>query len=502
MSDIITETCNVLSEIKLGKISITAYDTAWIARLGEIDWELSSKALNWLSENQLPDGSWGADNVYYYHDRVISTLAAMISLTQRGRRKHDSKQVESGLLALERIIAGVTGGLTADPNGATVGFEMIVPTLVAEAEKMGLITQQKDRLLGRLSKMRAQKLSLMQGKLIDRNISMAYSAEMAGDDNISLFDVKNLQEVNGSVANSPSATAYFISHIDQNNQLALNYLKKSTNNGQGGASFAFPYDIYERAWILWNISIAPSLMDDPSIKEACKPHVEFLKSAWKPGKGVGFASTHSLCDGDDTSVTFEVLKKFGHELSSETILGFEADDHFRCYPLEVNPSIGANAHMLGAFKEAGFGKDHPAVQKILRYLKKSQLSNGYWIDKWHISPYYVTSHVIISCREYDRELCQSAIHWMLEGQNKDGGWGSIGFSTVEETAYCVQALKLWQLNGGHVPARKFNEAGTWLLQNYDKPHPMLWISKSLNSPELVVKMVILSAISLFKDHYK
>ena len=157
----------VIKEMGPGTISTTAYDTAWVARLGEIDWELSSQALNWLCENQLSDGSWGASNVFYYHDRVISTLAAMISLTRRGRRKHDTKQVENGLLALERIISGATRGLMADANGATVGFEMIVPTLVAEAERLGLITQQKDRLLGRLSKMRSQKLSILNGKKIN-----------------------------------------------------------------------------------------------------------------------------------------------------------------------------------------------------------------------------------------------------------------------------------------------------------------------------------------------
>jgi halimadienyl-diphosphate synthase len=37
----------------------TAYDTAWAARLGEIEPELSNRSLAWLVENQLPDGSWG-----------------------------------------------------------------------------------------------------------------------------------------------------------------------------------------------------------------------------------------------------------------------------------------------------------------------------------------------------------------------------------------------------------------------------------------------------------
>ena len=486
----------ILKEMGPGTISTTAYDTAWVARLGEIDWELSSRALNWLCENQLPDGSWGANNVFYYHDRVISTLAAMISLTRQGRRKHDAKQVNHGLLALEKIIAGATQGLMADPNGATVGFEMIVPTLVAEAEKLGLITQQKDRLLGRLSKMRSQKLSVLNGKKLNRNVTLAFSAEMAGNDNLAIFDIENLQEINGSVANSPSATAYFISHTGTNHPKALAYLKETIDRKNGGASFTYPYDIYERAWILWNISITPTFMEDPTIRKLCNPHVQFLKDAWHPEKGVGFSTCVSLRDGDDTSVTYEALAKFGYTLEKETILNYEMEDHFRCYPLEINPSVGANVHMLGALKQAGFDRDHPAVQKILNFLRTTQQPGGYWVDKWHISPYYVTAHAIIACKEYESELSQAAINWMLDTQKEDGTWGSTQLSTAEETAYCIQALKLWQTSKGNIHTDKINKAALWLEQNQDKPQPALWISKSLNSPKLVVKSVILSALAL------
>ncbi|HNA54748.1 MAG TPA: hypothetical protein PLE39_13355, partial [Anaerolineales bacterium] len=117
-----------------GTMPNTAYDTAWVARLGDIDSEMSRHALEWISENQLEDGSWGAKNVSYYHDRVVSTLSAMIALTQQGKRTHDKKQIERGLLALERITDNATQGLSSAPSGPTVGFELITPTLVAEAE--------------------------------------------------------------------------------------------------------------------------------------------------------------------------------------------------------------------------------------------------------------------------------------------------------------------------------------------------------------------------------
>ena len=105
MTDLIE---TLIDEIGPGHMASTAYDTAWAARLGEVDWELSSKALSWLAENQLPDGSWGAPAFMYYHDRVLCTLAAMIALSYPGRREHDKMQIENGRRALERIVSGAT----------------------------------------------------------------------------------------------------------------------------------------------------------------------------------------------------------------------------------------------------------------------------------------------------------------------------------------------------------------------------------------------------------
>ena len=39
-------------------ISSSSYDTAWIARLKNIEPEISNRALEWICENQLADGSW------------------------------------------------------------------------------------------------------------------------------------------------------------------------------------------------------------------------------------------------------------------------------------------------------------------------------------------------------------------------------------------------------------------------------------------------------------
>lgn len=489
----------IIQQMGAGHMNNTAYDTSWIARLQDIDGQMSLDALQWICENQQPDGSWGAPRVMYYHDRVISTLAVMLALTRRGRRASDKWQIEKGLAALEKITAGATRGLAADPNGATVGFELIVPTLIHEAEELGIIKKQGDRILGRMKALRERKLEKLAGLKISRHLTPAFSIEMVGPDRQELIDLENLQEVNGSVANSPSATAFFVSQVKLGDERGMKYLHWALDGRGGGAPFATPFNVFERAWVLWNLALVPSLVNDPQIRVACQPHIQFLQDSWQPGRGVGFANVYTPCDGDDTSVLAEALARFGVFMDVETILSYEDKEYFRCYPLEANPSIGANVHILGALGQYGFEADHPSVEKIVQFLRNSRHKDGYLVDKWHISPYYITAHTVIAAMKYDRYLCQDAIDWMLRTQNRDGSWGSFGFSTAEETAYCIQSLILWDRMRGKVPNQQIQLAVNWLEKHANGPYPPLWISKALYCPDLVVRASIATALALAKE---
>jgi halimadienyl-diphosphate synthase len=482
----------LLKEIGPGCMSNTAYDTAWIARLGEIDWDLSSTALDWLCENQLSDGSWGAGEPFYYHDRVISTLAAMIALTYRGRRNKDKEKIERGLISLDQITSNATRGLTSDANGAPAGFEMIVPTLVAEAELLGIIKQQGERILGRLSRQRDAKLSKIAGIKISRHITTALSAELAGKDSIAMLDIENLQESNGSVGNNPAATAYFAQEIHPGNNAALAYLHTVVKDG--GAPFVAPFEIFERLWIIWNIMISGEMSSE--MHAMLKPHVDYIENHWRKKQGIGYSSSYTPTDGDDTAIAYEILSFFGRTVDFDAILNYEEKDHFRCFHLEVNPSTDVNIHMLGAFKAAHLEKKHPLVQKSIKFIRKTCIDNKYWLDKWHISPYYTTAHAIILCRGYDDEICKQSVEWLLSSQKADGSWGFYGFSTEEETAYCVQALSIWSRYGGKIPKGRIEQAAFWLKNNSGSRLPSLWIGKSLYCPDLLVKVTIKSALKL------
>lgn len=489
MNDLIAK---LIDEIGPGHMGSTAYDTAWAARLGEIDWNLSSHALAWLAENQLPDGSWGARAPFYHHDRVLCTLAAMVALSYRGRRGQDKVQVENGRLALERIVNGATAGLQADPNGATVGFEMIAPTLAAEAEKLGLIKNQGNRILGRLSRQRSKKLAFLQNNMISRHVTMAFSAEMAGTDGKHMLDIENLQESNGSVGVSPSATAYFATYIKRGDEASLKYLR-SVIKPDGGMPNVAPFDVFEIAWTLWNLSFIPDLKKNGKLQ----PHIDFLSKAWKPKRGVGFAAGYSVKDSDDTGLVYDTLLRFDCEKDLASVLLYEEKEHFRCFDLEVNPSISANIHVLGALVEAGLNLRNSSVQKVIRFLQKAKGQNSYWVDKWHSSPYYATAHAIMACARAAPEVVEDSVKWILQTQYKDGSWGTY-LATAEETAYALQALWFWNEHVAKVPKGAFKNGTRWLKDHMEDPYPPLWIGKCLYNPSLVIRSAVISALAMIQ----
>ena len=480
----------LLKEIGPGKMDSVAYDTAWVARLARFGEPIGEQALDWLREHQLPDGSWGAAEFRYHHDRLVCTLAAMIALAERGEER-DRRRLQRAQRALEIMARG----LGADPAGETVGFEMIVPTLVDEARDLGVIQNSGngtlDKLAARMARYRAGKLESLPDRVINRFVTLAFSAEMVSDGKLHLLDVGNLQEDNGSVGHSPSATAYFLSHVRPGESKALQYLQSIAING--GMPDVAPFDIFERAWTLWNLAIAESL--DETTLPLCQPHLTLLETTWKAKNGVGFASGYTPMDGDDTAMVYDVLTRYGYAMDVSAVLQYEESDYFRCYALEANPSLSANIHVLGALREAGFDVDYPPIQKILRFLRRTQSLQIFWLDKWHASPYYPTSHAVIAAVGYDDDLLDDSIYWIVETQNEDGSWGYY-MPTAEETAYCLQALVIWKRHGHQVPISVLRRGASWLLDHAEPPYPPLWIGKCLYSPHLVVRSVVLSALSL------
>lgn len=478
--------CHLLQEIGPGRrISRSAYDTAWVARLDELGDPVGEQALDWLRAHQLADGSWGASKPVYHHERVICTLAALTALAKKEETR-DRGRLQGARAALETHVKG----LETDQAGETIAFEMIVPALLAEAGTWDAVKHENGQILNRLSRLRSAKLGSLPNGTVNRRVTVSFSTEIVGPDGLHLLEEENLQAINGSVACSPSATAFFARYVRPQDAAALAYLHKFADHG--AVPYVAPIGTFERAWSLWNLALAEPPGNGTT--SLCERHLDYLEGQWEPGAGISSADGF-IPDGDITSITYQVLMQFGRFADLGALLAWEKDEHFCCYELEANPSVSTNVHVLGALRHAGLGVEHPLIHKVLRFLRRTQRAGQFWFDKWHASPYYTTAHAAIACAGYEDVLAENAISWMLETQHADGAWGYY-MPTAEETAYCLQALAVWKRNGGQVPDDALRRGAGWLRHHAEPPYPPLWIGKCLYTPEWVVRSAVLSALIL------
>lgn len=91
LSDVVR---SMLQSMGDGEISISPYDTAWVA-LVEDDGGVGGRrqpqfpsSLEWISSNQLGDGSWGDDGTFSIYDRILNTLACVVALRSWNLHPH------------------------------------------------------------------------------------------------------------------------------------------------------------------------------------------------------------------------------------------------------------------------------------------------------------------------------------------------------------------------------------------------------------------------------
>ncbi len=466
-----------------------AYDTSWIARLSPLyPGQGFDEALPWLRERQHGDGSWGGE-ILHYHDRVISTLAAMIALHTAGQGEGDARRVRQGAAFLWRE----NGRLHHDAND-TIGFPILAFSLVSEALELGLdvprdLYQDVVKIEKKLNMLGHNPQSWRYTTLV---VSLEALRSYIPDD-------ADFIEANGSVGTSPAATAAAL--LKRSDVRSVRYLQQVVaEQADGGAPFVKPFDIFESLWTLNHLRLAEAITpNDPDVRRV----LDFVWSMWSPENGLSYSPYFPVTDLDDTAVAFGLLRWGGYAVNADVFKPYEHDQHFCCYPGELDQSLSVNIRLLAALQmDRDYHQFDAWTQKISAMLRRSDLTGYFWFDKWHISPYYLTSTAIWSLYGVVDDLLPSRIKWILQTQRDDGGWGYYHRSTIEETAYCLHALLFWDQHASErIDPACLHTAAQYMMKHYHDAHyPSLWIGKSLYTPRNVVQSAVLSALYSYREY--
>jgi len=486
----IKEAKKILNNLGQGGISPSAYDTAWVARIPNSknpNKPMFPRALDWVVNNQHPDGSWGG-KIEYYHDRIICTLSAIVVLNQ-----YDEKKYRGEIKKGEKYINSNIKNLKKD-NYFTVSFELLFPALLKEAKKNKLNLLYNDSVVKKYLKIKDEKLKLLPEKLIYKKLTtLSHSAEFLGDD-LNKKEIIKVRNSNGSFLNSPSATAYV--YTKTGDRKSLKYTREMMKKFNNTAPVNYPIDIFEVCWVLDSIY---SLGIESLFAGEMKRKITFLKKHWSR-RGIGWSSCIPLADLDDTAITFRLFRKNGTKVSPKVFENFITDGNIKCFDGESHPSSSHIIHLYDALKEceeSGFAED---LKKLcLNHIIKMRNAKGYWHDKWHISPYYTTSHAVFAFG-VENEISKKAIDWIIKTQRKDGSWGFFKKGTCEETAYCLQVLLLCYEKNKKIKKQSFKKAAGYLSDNFESyDYPEMWIEKCLYTPFNIVRSyIILSLVKYYE----
>ncbi|HHD56074.1 MAG TPA: squalene--hopene cyclase, partial [Desulfobulbaceae bacterium] len=96
------------------------------------------------------------------------------------------------------------------------------------------------------------------------------------------------------------------------------------------------------------------------------------------------------------------------------------------------------------------------VARACRYMQREQEEDGSWFGRWGVNYIYGTAAVLPALEmvgeNMQAEYIQRAARWLIEHQNKDGGWGEScgsymdddlrgrGPSTASQTGWALMAL--------------------------------------------------------------
>ncbi|XP_038691005.1 (-)-kolavenyl diphosphate synthase TPS14, chloroplastic-like isoform X1 [Tripterygium wilfordii] len=367
---------SMLSSMEDGEISISAYDTAWVALIQDIHNNGAPQfpsSLLWIAENQLPDGSWGDSRVFLAFDRIINTLACVVAL--KSWNVHPDK-CERGISFLKENISMLEKD---DSEHMLVGFEFGFPVLLDMARRLGIDVPDDSPFLQAIYVQRDLKLKRIPKDIL-HNVPTTLLHSLEAIPDLDWTKLLKLQCQDGSLLFSPSSTAMaFINTKDENCLRYLNYVVQRFN---GGAPTVYPYDLFEHNWAVDRLQrLGISRFFQPEIREC----MSYVYRYWTKD-GIFCTRNSRVHDVDDTAMGFRLLRLHGYEVHPDAFRQFKKGCEFICYEGQSHPTVTVMYNLYRA-SQLMFPEEKildEAKQFTEKFLGEKRSANKL-LDKWIIT---------------------------------------------------------------------------------------------------------------------
>ncbi|XP_018506103.2 ent-copalyl diphosphate synthase 1-like [Pyrus x bretschneideri] len=367
---------SMLESMEDGEITISAYDTAWVALVEDVEGSglpQFPSSLQWIANNQLPDGSWGDIEIFTAHDRILNTIACVVAL--KSWSLHPDK-CEKGMTYFKENISKL-GNENAEHM--PIGFEVAFPSILELARSLNLDVPDDCPVLHEIYAMRDLKLTRIPREIMHKvPTTLLHSMEgMAGLDWEKLL---KLQSQDGSFLFSPASTAYAL--MQTKNPNCMNYLSKAVHKFTGGVPNVYPVDLFEHTWVVDRLQrLGISRYFEPQLKEC----VNYVSRYWTE-KGVCWARNSEVQDIDDTAMAFRLLRLHGHQVSPDVFEHFKKGNKFICFAGQSTQAVTGMHNLFRASQVLFPGETilEEAKDFSTKFLREKQASNEL-LDKWIIT---------------------------------------------------------------------------------------------------------------------
>ncbi|OAY25859.1 terpene synthase 6, chloroplastic isoform X2 [Manihot esculenta] len=297
------------------ELSVSPYDTAWVAMVPAGDSSSQSRfpeCLNWILENQNPDGSWAfhPSDPLLVKDSLSSTLACILALQ---KWNVGQRLVNRGL----DFIGSNKWAATDSKQKSPIGFDVIFPGMIERAEHMGLaLPINTSSLDAMLNKRDLEVQSALRSGLEGKKKYLAYVAE--GFNKLDDWkDVMKYQRSNGSLFNSPATTAAALLHL--NDDKCFTYLNSLLQRYRNAVPTIYPLDIYARLCTIDNLE---RLGIDQYFRIEIQTILDEIYRCWMQGDDEIFSDITCLALG------FRLLRMNGYDVSSDVFAGLDEQEQF------------------------------------------------------------------------------------------------------------------------------------------------------------------------------